>query len=148
MHVSRQLKQRTIRQITIVAGDEEEELDNDAMGIEELPMGTGFDQFGHMMGSGSPATRARRLELAGKHAHLASRVRSGTCLLVTLACTHTAAAAEKCSRGHIECCCCNKSNDQLCPYIAWLVLAVHGGSQKCRHSLAVLSAVATSAKAS
>lgn len=34
------------------------------------------NQFEHMMGSGSPATRARRLELTGKHAHLASTSQS------------------------------------------------------------------------
>ena len=44
------------------------------MGIEEVPKGTGFDQFEHMMGGGSPGTRAPRLELAGKH-DLPSRVR-------------------------------------------------------------------------
>ena len=62
------------------------------MGIEEVPKGTGFDQIGHMMGSGSPVTRARHLELAGKHADLASRIiHACTCLPVT--CTQILSAS-------------------------------------------------------
>ena len=40
------------------------------MGTEEVPKGSGFDQVGHMIGSGSAATRERRVELAGKHPEL------------------------------------------------------------------------------
>ncbi len=54
--------------------DEEEEgaeglleVDDDALGVEGRP-GASWDQFEHMLGSGSPATRARRMELAGKSA--------------------------------------------------------------------------------
>lgn len=46
-------------------GEEEEEVDDDALG-GEVPRGPGYDQFGHMLGSGSPATQARRMELAGQ----------------------------------------------------------------------------------
>ena len=70
-----QFPRRTSHQTSVVAGGEGEELDNDAMGIEEVPKRTGYDQFAHMTGSGSPATRAGRLVLPGKHADLASRVR-------------------------------------------------------------------------
>lgn len=66
------------------------------MGIEEVPKGTGFDQFDHMMGSGSPATRARRLELAGKHAcRICTRLGTvaGPCLSVD----DTHMAAQVCS---------------------------------------------------
>ncbi len=48
-------------------GEEEEEMDDDAFEVE-VPPGAGWDQFEHMLGSGSPATRARRMELAGKSA--------------------------------------------------------------------------------
>jgi len=41
------------------------EVDDDALGVEGRP-GTSWDQFEHMLGSGSSATRARRMELAGK----------------------------------------------------------------------------------
>ena len=44
-----------------------EEPDHDGMGTEVVPKGAGFDNFDHMLGSGSPGTRARRLELAGTH---------------------------------------------------------------------------------
>lgn len=50
----------------LLEGQEGEELDDDAMGDGEVPKGAGFDDFDHMMGGSSPATRARRLELAGK----------------------------------------------------------------------------------
>ncbi len=41
------------------------EVDDDALGVEGRP-GTSWDQFEHMLGSGYSATRARRMELAGK----------------------------------------------------------------------------------
>lgn len=54
--------------------DEEEEgaeglleVDDDALGVEGR-RGASWDHFEHMVGSGSPATRARRMELAGKPA--------------------------------------------------------------------------------
>lgn len=37
------------------------------MGTEEVPKESGGDQFGHMVGSGSAAMRARHIGLAGKH---------------------------------------------------------------------------------
>ncbi|KAL0055055.1 hypothetical protein WJX82_006331 [Trebouxia sp. C0006] len=43
------------------------EVDDDALGVEGRP-GTSWDQFEHMLGSGSSATRARRMELAGRDA--------------------------------------------------------------------------------
>lgn len=54
------------------------------MGSEEVPRGSGFDQFGHMVGSGSAATRARRVELAGKHHGLTSCLKNSNtkCLLM------------------------------------------------------------------
>ena len=45
-------------------GEEEEEMDDDALG-GEAARGAGYDQFGHVLASGSPATQARRMELAG-----------------------------------------------------------------------------------
>ncbi len=50
-------------------GDEEEEMDDDALG-GEAPRGPGYDQFGHMLGSGFSATQARRMELAGKYIYI------------------------------------------------------------------------------
>ena len=51
----------------LLEGPNGEELHHDAMSNKEVPNGAGFDDFDHMMGKGSPATRARRLELVGKH---------------------------------------------------------------------------------
>ena len=46
-------------------GDEEEEMDTGAL-TAEVAKEAGYNQFGHMLGSSSPATRARRMQLAGK----------------------------------------------------------------------------------